>query len=134
MQSLQTMGKIEWVNGNTRNVLEKLKGIKADLVRGEEGWQDWDLPRLVVALKKWRDINEIANLSSNDDKPVSKQPGRRSNFHYAKYGDGKKRPCVYCNEKTHVSKDCRNVASVTERKKLLVDRKLCFNCTGAKRV
>ena len=40
VQSLQTMGKIERVNGNTRNVLEKLKGIKADLVRGEDGWQD----------------------------------------------------------------------------------------------
>ena len=126
------MGKIERVNGNTRNVLEKLKGIKADLVRGEDGWQDWDLPRLVVALKKWRDINESANLNSNDDRSVLKQPGRRANLYYAKDGDRKKRACVYCNERTHVSKDCKNVASVTERKKFLVDRKLCFNCTGAK--
>ena len=115
VRSLQTMGKIERVNGNTRNVLEKLKGIKADLVRGEDGWQDWDLPRLVVALKRWRDINEIANENSNDDRSMSKQSGRRSNFYYAKDGDRKKRPCVYCDERTHVSKDCKNVPSVTER-------------------
>ena len=80
VQSLQTMGKTERVNGNTRNVLEKLKGIKADLVRGEDGWQDWDLPRLVVALKRWRNINEVANLNSNDDRSMSKQSGRRSTF------------------------------------------------------
>ena len=83
------MGKTERVNGNTRNVLEKLKGIKADLVRGEDGWQDWDLPRLVVALKRWRNINEVANLNSNDDRSMSKQSGRRSNFYYAKDSDRK---------------------------------------------
>ena len=32
VQSLETLGKIERVNGTTRSVLEKLKGIKADLV------------------------------------------------------------------------------------------------------
>ena len=35
------------------------QGIKADLVRGEAGWQHWDLPRLVLALNKWRDINTV---------------------------------------------------------------------------
>ena len=34
VQSLETLGKIERVNGTTRSVLEKLKGIKAELVRG----------------------------------------------------------------------------------------------------
>jgi hypothetical protein len=37
VQSLETLGKIERVNGTTRNVLDKLKGIKADLVRGKKG-------------------------------------------------------------------------------------------------
>ena len=55
VQSLEMLGKIERVNGMTRSVLDKLKGIKADLVRGQENWQDWDLPRLT--LMKWRDVN-----------------------------------------------------------------------------
>jgi hypothetical protein len=65
VQSLETLGKIERVNGTTRNVLEKLKGIKADLVRGEEGWQDWDLPRLVNALKKWKDVHSVDNMNQD---------------------------------------------------------------------
>ena len=36
VQSLETLGKIERVNGMTRSVLDKLKGIKADLVRGQQ--------------------------------------------------------------------------------------------------
>ena len=84
------MGKIELVNGDMHNMLEKLKGIKADLVRGEEGWQEWDLPRLVIALKKWRDINPIVNASNNDDKYPPKQPGRRTNFYHAKDSDCKR--------------------------------------------
>ena len=39
VQSLETLGKLERVNGMTRSVLDKLPGIKSDLVRGE-GLQD----------------------------------------------------------------------------------------------
>ena len=37
VQSLETLGKLREVSGNARAVLDKLKGIKAELVRGEEG-------------------------------------------------------------------------------------------------
>jgi hypothetical protein len=119
VQSLQTLGKIERVNGNTRNVLEKLKEIKADLVRGEEGWQDWDLPRLVVALKKWKDINLVENSDDNQNKRASTRPGQRSNFYHAKDGERKRRACIYCNDSNHSSKDCTKITSVSERKKVL---------------
>ena len=58
-QALETMGKLEKVSGITRTVLEKLKGIKADLVRGNSDWQEWDLGRLISEIKKWRDINPV---------------------------------------------------------------------------
>ena len=65
-----------------RSVLDKLKGIKVDLVRGEAGWQDWDLPHLVLALKKWRDINSVGEDGSNVPKGKShlyeQKPRRRS--------------------------------------------------------
>ena len=35
VQSLETLGKIERVNGMTRSVLDKLSGIKSDLVKGQ---------------------------------------------------------------------------------------------------
>ena len=51
VQSLETLGRLKDVSGNTRSVLDKLKGIKADLVRGHKDWQNWDFPRLIKALK-----------------------------------------------------------------------------------
>ena len=36
VQSLETLGRLKDVSGNTRSVLDKLKGIKVDLVRGHE--------------------------------------------------------------------------------------------------
>ena len=46
VESLETLGKLEEVKGNVRSVLEKLKGIKGDLVRGQEGWQEWSFKEL----------------------------------------------------------------------------------------
>lgn len=39
-QSLETLGRLRDVTGNARAVLHKLKGIKANLWHGKEGWQD----------------------------------------------------------------------------------------------
>ena len=57
VQSLETLGKLERVNGMARSVL--------DLVRGEAGWQDWDLPRQALALKKRKDINSVGEENNN---------------------------------------------------------------------
>jgi hypothetical protein len=65
------LGKLQDVKGNVRSVIDKLKGIKSDLVRGQGGWQDWDFPQLVKVLKMWKDINPIE--SSDDIK--KKLPG-----------------------------------------------------------
>ena len=40
VQTLDTLGRLADVKGNVRCTLDKLKGIKADLVRGNEGWKD----------------------------------------------------------------------------------------------
>ena len=39
---------------------------------------------------------------------------------------------MYCEKPDHKSSDCKTEKSVTERRKLLSDKKLCFSCTGAK--
>ena len=39
VQSLETLGKLQDVKGNVRFVIDKLKGIRSDLVRGQGGWQ-----------------------------------------------------------------------------------------------
>lgn len=62
-QALETLKKLDKVSGMARTVLEKLKGIKVDLVRGKEEWQDWDLAQLIKEIKQWRDINSCFDTS-----------------------------------------------------------------------
>ena len=41
--------------------------------------------------------------------------------------------CVlYCEDPNHSSKDCSSVSTVPARKKVLAEKKLCFNYTGLK--
>ncbi len=43
VQALETMGKLSSIDGNLRLVLDKLPGIQSDLVRLDDGWQEWTL-------------------------------------------------------------------------------------------
>ena len=131
VQSLETLGKIEQVNGMTRSVLDKLKGIKSDLLKGQDGWQEWNLPSLLLAMKRWRDINPVIEENQNPSKAATQ---KRSEGKYRLYHAEVKtqRLCVYCDDASHVSRECTRVTTLDERKKLLAQKRLCFNCTGSK--
>ena len=46
-------GKKKDIGGYVRLTLAKLSGIRADLVRLDDNWQEWSFPQLVEALRKW---------------------------------------------------------------------------------
>ena len=89
VQSLETLGRLRDVTGNVRAVLDKLKVIKADLVRGQVGWQDWDFPKLIEALHHWREINPAEEWESSHRHVKSFQAHERV------------RVCVYCSGNDH---------------------------------
>ena len=133
-QLSKSSGKLEKINGMARSVLEKLKGVKADLVRGDENWQDWNFTELLVALKRWKNVNP-AETNEAQGKPMpSQRPahGRSQFFHARDENSGKRSACAYCEDGDHRSNDCPSAATVDERKKILSQKQLCFNCTGAK--
>ena len=47
------MNKLKDINGYTKIVLDKLPGIRADLVRLDDDWQDWGFTQLVETLRIW---------------------------------------------------------------------------------
>ena len=49
--------KLTEINGYARLTLDKLKGIRTDLVRKDDDLQDWKFPQLVEALENWTCIN-----------------------------------------------------------------------------
>ena len=44
------MRKLNEIKVYVRNTLDKLPGIRADLVRLEENWQEWGFSELIEAL------------------------------------------------------------------------------------
>ena len=126
VQSLESLGKLSECWGLVRSVLNKLKGIKADLVRGQTEWQTWGFPELVKALQIWKDIHPIP---LNESPPPIKLPGLRKSFH-VQQSASHQRGCVYCDDKSHKSPECKECVSIEDRKRKLRDKGLCFNCTG----
>ena len=120
VQALETMGKIKDINGYVRVTLDKLPGIRADLVRLDDEWQEWGFPQMLEALRKWCDRNPL---------PSSEQPIHKVRDKLYKW---KPRPCVYCESSGHKSVDCDKIVGVAQRKKHLSEKRLCFNCTGTK--
>ena len=51
LQALETMGRIKEVNGYVSMTLDKLDGIRGDLVRTDDNRQDWEFPHLLEALR-----------------------------------------------------------------------------------
>ena len=59
VQALTTMGKLQEINGYIRLTLVTLQGIRADLVRMDNGWQKWKFSQSVEALESWTRRNPI---------------------------------------------------------------------------
>ena len=77
VQSLQTMGKLEHVNGNVTLTIDKLSDIRGDLVRNDENWQDWNSVQLCDALRLWTRRNPVENSSNSPEKPQEARFRRR---------------------------------------------------------
>ena len=125
VQALETMGKIKDINGYVRVTLDKLPGIRADLVRLDDEWQEWGFPQVLEALRKWCDRNPLPS----SEQPILKV---RDKLYNSRQEEWKPRPCVYCESSGHKSVDCDKIVGVAQRKKHLSEKRLCFNCTGTK--
>lgn len=125
LQALETMGKIREVNGYVRMTLDKLEGIRGDLVRTDDNWQDWDFPHLLEALRKWTIRNSPKHREekpSQDKLPPHKpmKPFLPKNRSYqTRQEERKRRPCVYCESVNHQSVNCDRVITLQERRREL---------------
>jgi len=129
VQSLETLGKTSECKALVRGILNKLPGIKAELVQGKPDWQTWDFTQLINALRAWKEIHPREIAKPRD----SRSPNQRS-FHVQERDPNGPRGCVYCNDPTHKPSECTVVSSAADRRKFLQEKRLCFNCTGPHRV
>ena len=115
------MGKLNQINGYVQFTLDKLPRIRADLVRLDTSWQEWTFPQLVEALREWAIRNPLINQESRRDQLSKKERLLQINQHRQK--------CVYCNADNHISICCNKITAVDKRKKILKEKKLCYNCS-----
>ena len=133
VQSLESLGKLREVNGYVRMSIDKLEGIRGDLVRTDDTWQDWDFPKFVDALRKWTERNPIPNQERHEkSRDKEKPPYPRERSYQTQLREEKLRGCVYCDKSDHRSADCKTVSTLDDRKRLLSSKRLCFNCTGSR--
>ena len=75
VQSLETLGKLKEISGYVRMSIDKLQGIRGDLVRTDDNWREWDFPKFVEALRKWTERNYIpAEREPTERPPDRKKP------------------------------------------------------------
>lgn len=125
VQSLETMGKLKEINGYVRLTLDKLPSIRADLVILDDDWQEWNFGQLLESLRKWTERNPIAVHEQRKQEP------KRESLSHTKQGEYKPRKCIYCDEENHKAASCKKINKLEERRKIVSDKKLCFNCTGS---
>ena len=73
MQSLETLGKLKEISWYVTMSIDKLQGIRGNLVRSDDNWREWDFPKFVEALKKWTERNPIPA----EREPTEKPPDRK---------------------------------------------------------
>ena len=121
------MSKLKEINGYVRLTLDKLPGIRTDLARLDDNWQEWDLANLVDSLRRWTDRSP-ENILNNDQKH------KRENVFQTKEQKQLPYACVYCDKQGQKASQCESVKSVEDRRLILSKKKRCFNCTGTKHI
>ena len=134
VQALQTLKKLEQVNGAVSMTLDKLPAIRGDLVRTDPEWESWDFAKFSEAVRLWVRRNPVdAMRNEREPEQPTKKNTRQTKMYHAHREYPKPRSCVFCGE-NHKPVECTNVTDLTERKQTLHSKRLCFNCvTGSHR-
>jgi len=120
-----------------RSILGKVRGIKADIVRGNETWRDWDFNELLKELKKWTDINPVeenaAEKSPTNEGILLEQTTPTRVFKTQSQQEPRAgNQCIYCDDDNHKSVNRTKVTGTDERHNILAEKILCFDCTRAR--
>ena len=101
----------------------------------DENWSEWSFVQFLEALEKWTINNPIPESQRHKVMAISNNKREKSRAFYAKRDDGNQtttRGCLFCESPDHIAIDCDKVVSLEQRKKIFLDKRLCFNCTGSR--
>ena len=134
VQALETLGKLREICGYVRMTTDKLEGIRGDLVRTDDDWQEWEFPQLVLALRKWTERNP----QTQDDRAMEKPPlgvqpfKKRKPSRPSSRKRSLNRAFIVKRADTDLAIAAKLLLWRSERKYVLIKKQLCFNCAGTK--
>ena len=110
--------------------LDKLPAIRRDLVRTDPDWERWDFTKLSEAVRLWVRRNPVETPRyERDQEQVVKRIPRPTKIYHARREDWKPCGCVYCGE-DHRPVECTRITNLSDRRQILLNKRLCFNCTS----
>ena len=116
--ALQTLGEGEMLKGFVLSTLNKLPQVKPDLVRTDEGWEDWNMEKLIDSIQKWLKRNKA------EDNYKHQTETKRKERHYF----SQKEPhCLFCDQK-HWGDSCPTYNTIAKRREFFTAKRLCYNC------
>ncbi|KAK2557532.1 hypothetical protein P5673_020284, partial [Acropora cervicornis] len=110
--------------------LDKLPGIRGDLMRTDPEWEKWDFAKLNEAVRLWTRRNPIDTKSHERDlgERRNQKWDRSRKLYQARGQDFKRRECVYCGDVSHKPSNSQKITKIEERRATLAQKNLCFNC------
>ena len=129
LQTLDSLGSLGKLDAAVRFTFDKLEVIKSELAMTNENWSEWTFTQFVDVLERWTKNNPVRDNQggkSRKEKGKSFFANQDNNPNHGIKG------CLYCSNETHRAINCDKVVKPEDRKKLLAEKHLCFNCTGAK--
>ena len=136
VESLQTLQSTNKLDAAVRFTFDKLDVINNELAMIDENWSEWTFVQFLEALEKWTINNPVQGVESSKTKAMATPVNRRekSRALYAKRDDRNQqanvRRCLFCQSPDHKAVNCDKVMSIEARKKVFLDKRMCFNCSG----
>ena len=118
VQALETMGKLNMINGYVRTVVDCLPGIRSYIVRNYNSWEEWEFPQFVTAPEKWTQRDSISN---NEIKKRVGHHGKEKMLNTKQH---------QMNSTTTILRIIKMLRVLLKDKKKVMEKKLCFNCAS----
>ena len=117
VQALQTLKKLEQVNGAVTMTLDKLPAIRGDLVRTYPDWENWDFANLSEAIRPLVRRNPAeTSWTEREQEQSAKRFTRPTKMYYARQEHPGSRGWVYCGE-DHRPVEYTKIKGLSDRKK-----------------
>ena len=135
VESLRTLESLNKLDAAVRSTFDKLGVIKNELAMIDEQWSEWSFTQFLEVLEIWTLNNPLSEAPRSKNMGGYQEKREKSRLFYSQHGDHDaktSRGCLFCESPDHNAINCDKVLNLVERKKIFLEKRLCFNCTGSK--